>query len=128
MGNKPAQMQRRAAFSLAELCFCGKTHCRKFRRDGAFRMCVNGARCDLPHLAVLQWPATSSIMLHELVHLLEIRKDIQAKAKVLAAVAESEPRLAQRCEVLARRCTQLDGAIEAFLTATLETQAPHGHA
>lgn len=67
-------------------------------------------------------------MLHELVHLLEIRKDIRAKAEALAAVAESEPRLARRCEVLARRCSQLDGAIEAFVTATLETQAPQGHA
>jgi hypothetical protein len=67
-------------------------------------------------------------MLHELVHLLQVRKDIQAKAKVLEAVAESEPQLAQRCEVLARRCKQLDGAIEAFVTATLETQAPQGHA
>jgi hypothetical protein len=67
-------------------------------------------------------------MLHELIHLLEIRKDIQAKAKVLEAVAESDSRLAQRCEVLARRCKQLDGAIEAFLAATLETQIPQGHA
>jgi hypothetical protein len=67
-------------------------------------------------------------MLHELVHLLEIRKDIRAKARVLAEVAEAEPHLAQRCEVLARRCSQLDGAIEAFVTATLETQVPQGHA
>lgn len=67
-------------------------------------------------------------MLHELVHLLEIRKDIQAKAKVLEAVAESDARLAHRCELLAQRCRQLDGAIEAFVAATLETQAPQGRA
>ena len=67
-------------------------------------------------------------MFHELVHLLEIRKDIQAKAKVLAAVAESDARLADRCELLARHCTQLDDAIEAFLAATLETPAPQGSA
>jgi hypothetical protein len=127
MGSKQAQMKDRAGF-IGKTCFARKTSCRKFRRDGAPQMCVNGARCDLPHLAVLQWPATSSIMLHELVHLLEIRKDIRAKARVLATVAESEPHLAQRCEVLARRCKQLDGAIEAFVTATLETQAPQGHA
>ena len=67
-------------------------------------------------------------MFHELVHLLEIRKDIQAKAKVLAAVAESDARLADRCELLAQQCSQLDGAIEGFLAATLETQAPQGSA
>jgi hypothetical protein len=89
-------------------------------------MCVNGARCDVPHLAHLQWPAIQSIMLHELVHLLQIRKDIRAKAKALEAVAETEPHLARRCEVLAQRCKQLDGAIEAFMAATLETQVPQG--
>jgi hypothetical protein len=67
-------------------------------------------------------------MLHELVHLLEIRRDIQAKVKVLEAAAESEPRLAHRCALLARQCHQLDGAIEAFVAAALETQAPQGHA
>jgi hypothetical protein len=67
-------------------------------------------------------------MLYELVHLLEIRKDIQAKAKVLAAVAESDSRLAHRCELLARQCDQLDGAIEAFMASTLETQVPQGSA
>jgi hypothetical protein len=65
-------------------------------------------------------------MLHELVHLLEIRKDIQAKAKVLAAVAESDSRLAHRCALLAQQCRQLDTAIDGFLAATLETQAPQG--
>ena len=91
-------------------------------------MCVNGAPCDLPHLAVLRLLAIQSIMLHELVHLLAIRKDIQAKAKVLEAVAESDSRLADRCALLARQCSQLDGAIEAFLAAALETQAPQGSA
>jgi hypothetical protein len=67
-------------------------------------------------------------MLHELVHLLEIRRDIQAKAKVLEAVAESDSRLAHRCGLLVRQCNQLDGAIEAFVAAALETQAPQGHA
>ena len=67
-------------------------------------------------------------MLQELAHLLEVRRDIQAKVKVLEAVAESEPRLAHRCVLLAQRCNQLDGAIEAFATATLETQSPQGHA
>jgi len=67
-------------------------------------------------------------MLHELVHLLEIRRDIQAKARVLEAAAQSEPWLAPRCALLARQCNQLDGAIEAFVAATLETQAPQGHA
>jgi len=67
-------------------------------------------------------------MLQELAHLLEIRRDIQAKTKVLEAVAESEPHLAQRCALLVRQCDQLDGAIEAFMTATLETQVPYGRA
>jgi hypothetical protein len=67
-------------------------------------------------------------MLHELVHLLEIRRDIQAKAKVLEAVAELDSRLAHRCALLARQCNQLDGAIEAFLAAALETQVPQGSA
>jgi hypothetical protein len=67
-------------------------------------------------------------MLHELVHLLEIRKDIQAKAKVLAAVAESDARLAHRCAQLARQCDQLDGAIEAFIASALQTQVPQGSA
>lgn len=67
-------------------------------------------------------------MLDELVHLLKIRKDIQAKRKALEVVAETEPHLARRCEVLAQRCKQLDGAIEAFVTATLETQVPKGRA
>jgi hypothetical protein len=65
-------------------------------------------------------------MLHELVHLLEIRKDIQAKAKVLAAVAASDSRLAHRCALLAKQCRQLDDAIDGFLAATLETQVPQG--
>jgi hypothetical protein len=134
MGSKQAQMHRRAPVSSASLAF-GKQdmplqnrRCRKFRHDGVSRMCVNGARCDLPHLSVLHWLATQSIMFHELVHLLEIRKDIQAKAKVLAAVAESDARLAHRCAQLARQCEQLDGAIEAFMASALQTQVPQGSA
>jgi hypothetical protein len=68
------------------------------------------------------------MMLCELVHLLEIRKDIQAKAKVLEAVAESDSRIAHSCALLARQCNQLDGAIEAFVAAALETQSPQGRA
>ena len=67
-------------------------------------------------------------MLQELAHLLEIRRDIQARTKVLEAVAESEPRLAHRCVLLVQRCNQLDGAIAALAAATLETQVPQGHA
>jgi hypothetical protein len=134
MGNKQAQMHRRAPVSSPRLAFAEQDmllrndRCRKFRHDGVSRMCVNGAPCDLPHLVVLHWLATQSIMLHELVHLLEIRRDIQAKAKVLAAVAESDARLAHRCAQLARQCDQLDGAIEAFMASALQTQVPQGSA
>jgi hypothetical protein len=47
---------------------------------------------------------------------------------VLEAVAESDSRLAHRCALLVRQCNQLDGAIEAFVAAALETQVPQGHA
>jgi len=67
-------------------------------------------------------------MLNNLVHLLEIRRDMQTKVKVLQAAAESDSRLAYPCELLAQRCRQLDGAIEAFVAATLESQVPQGHA
>jgi len=69
-------------------------------------------------------------MLRELAHLLEIQKDIRAKADVLAAVAESESgsAVADRCERLALQCKQLDGAIEAFVTSALESQASQGSA
>ena len=70
------------------------------------------------------------VMLRELAHLLEIQKDIRAKADVLAAVAESESgsAVADRCERLALQCKQLDGAIEAFVTSALESQASQGSA
>ena len=69
-------------------------------------------------------------MLRELAHLLEIQKDIRAKAKVLAAVAENEAgsAVADRCERLALQCKHLDGAIEAFVTNALASQAPQGSA
>jgi len=69
-------------------------------------------------------------MLRELAHLLEIQKDIRAKAEVLAAVAETESgsAVADRCERLALQCKQLDGAIEAFVTSALTTQASQGNA
>ena len=69
-------------------------------------------------------------MLRELAHLLEIQKDIRAKADVLAAVAESESgsAMADRCERLARQCKQLDGAIEAFVSNALASQASQGTA
>jgi hypothetical protein len=69
-------------------------------------------------------------MLRELAHLLEIQKDIRAKAKVLAVVAENETgsAVADRCERLALQCKQLDGAIEAFVASALTTQASQGNA
>ncbi len=69
-------------------------------------------------------------MLRELAHLLEIQKDIRAKARVLAAVAESETgsAVADRCERLALQCKQLDGAIEAFITNVLAGQVSQGTA
>jgi hypothetical protein len=69
-------------------------------------------------------------MLRELAHLLEIQKDIRAKAKVLAAVAENESgsAVADRCERLARQCKQLDGAIEAFVGKALASQTSQGTA
>ena len=69
-------------------------------------------------------------MLHELAHLLEIQKDIRAKAEVLSAVAENESGspVADKCERLARQCKQLDGAIEAFVSSALAGQAPQGTA
>ena len=69
-------------------------------------------------------------MLHELAHLLEIQKDIRAKAEVLSAVAENESgsAVADKCERLARQCKQLDGAIEAFVSSALAGQASQGTA
>jgi hypothetical protein len=69
-------------------------------------------------------------MLRELAHLLEIQKDIRAKARVLAAVAESEAGsdMADKCERLASQCKQLDGAIEAFVAGALDRQASQGSA
>ena len=69
-------------------------------------------------------------MLHELAHLLEIQKDIRAKAEVLSAVAENESGspVADKCERLARQCKQLDGAIEAFVSSALASQASQGSA
>lgn len=69
-------------------------------------------------------------MLRELAHLLEIQKDIRAKARVLAAVAETEggSAVAARCERLASECKQLDGAIEAFVASALASQAAQGSA
>jgi hypothetical protein len=70
------------------------------------------------------------LMLRELAHLLEIQKDIRAKADVLAAVAESESgsAMADKCERLARQCKQLDGAIEAFVSNALASQTSQGTA
>jgi hypothetical protein len=64
-------------------------------------------------------------MLRKLAHLLEIQKDIRAKAEVLAAVAEKESgsAVADKCERLARQCKQLDGAIEAFIINALQGTA-----
>jgi hypothetical protein len=67
-------------------------------------------------------------MVDELAHLLEIRKDLQAKAEVLAAMAqrEAEARVAAACLRLASRCRQLDGEIETFTNRILESHAPQG--
>jgi len=67
-------------------------------------------------------------MVDELAHLLEIRKDLQAKAEVLAAVAESEAQsqVAAECLRLASQCRQLDGEIETFTNRILESHAPQG--
>ena len=69
-------------------------------------------------------------MVRELAHLLEIQKDIRAKAGVLAAVAESESGsvMADKCERLARQCKQLDSAIEAFVCNALASQTSQGTA
>ena len=69
-------------------------------------------------------------MVRELAHLLQIQKDIRAKAEVLAAVAENEAgsAMADRCERLALQCKQLDGAIEAFVTSALASQTSQGSA
>jgi hypothetical protein len=69
-------------------------------------------------------------MLRKLAHLLEIQKDIRAKAEVLAAVAENESgsAVADKCERLARQCKQLDGAIEAFIINALASQTSQGTA
>jgi len=69
-------------------------------------------------------------MLRELAHLLQIQKDIRAKAKVLATVAENEAgsAVADRCERLSLECRQLDTAIEAFVSSTLASQASQGTA
>ena len=69
-------------------------------------------------------------MVRELAHLLEIQKDIRAKAGVLAAVAESESgsAMADKCERLARQCKQLDSAIEAFVCNALASQTSQGTA
>jgi hypothetical protein len=69
-------------------------------------------------------------MLRKLAHLLEIQKDIRAKAEVLAAVAEKESgsAVADKCERLARQCKQLDGAIEAFIINALASQTSQGTA
>jgi hypothetical protein len=69
-------------------------------------------------------------MLRELAHLLEIQKDIRAKAEMLTAVAESESgsAVANKCELLATQCKQLDGAIEAFVSNALASQASQGSA
>jgi len=69
-------------------------------------------------------------MLHELAHLLEIQKDIRAKAEALSAVAESESgsAVADRCERLATQCKKLDGAIEAFVSNALACQISQGSA
>ena len=69
-------------------------------------------------------------MVYELAHLLEIQKDIRAKAEVLTAVAENESGspVADKCERLARQCKQLDGAIQAFVSSALASQASQGSA
>ena len=69
-------------------------------------------------------------MLRELAHLLEIQKDIRARAKVLATVAESEAgsAVADRCERLSLQCKQLDSAIEAFVSSALASQTAQGTA
>ena len=69
-------------------------------------------------------------MVRELAHLLEIQKDIRAKAGVLAAVAESESgsAMADKCERLAKQCKQLDSAIEAFVCNALASQTSQGTA
>jgi len=69
-------------------------------------------------------------MLRKLAHLLEIQKDIRAKAELLAAVAERESgsAMADKCDRLARRCKQLDGAIEAFVSNVLASQTSQGTA
>ena len=69
-------------------------------------------------------------MLRQLAHLLEIQRDIRAKAKVLATVAENESgsAVADRCERLARQCKQLDSAIEAFVSNALASQTSQGTA
>lgn len=92
------------------------------------------------------WPLASSVtlrthrlpaallvdlpMLRELAHLIEIQKDIRAKAKVLAAVAENEAgsSIADRCVRLSLQCKQLDSAIEAFVSSALAGQASQGSA
>jgi len=67
-------------------------------------------------------------MVDELAHLLEIRKDLQAKAEVLAALAQSEAesRVASECLRLESQCRRLDGEIETFTNRILESQAPQG--
>jgi len=69
-------------------------------------------------------------MLRELAHLLEIQKDIRAKAEVLSAVAETESgsAVADKCERLAMQCKKLDGAIEAFVSNALASQTSQGSA
>ena len=69
-------------------------------------------------------------MLRELAHLLEIQKDIRAKANVLASVAENEAgsSVAARCERLSLQCKQLDNAIEQFVSSALASQASQGTA
>jgi hypothetical protein len=69
-------------------------------------------------------------MVRELAHLLEIQKDIRAKAQMLAVVAENEAgsAVADRCERLALQCEQLDGAIKAFVADALASQASQGTA
>ena len=67
-------------------------------------------------------------MVDELAQLLEIRKDLQAKARVLAAVAQSEAesRVASECLRLASQCQRLDDEIETFTNRILESHAPQG--
>jgi len=54
----------------------------------------------------------------------------EREAEVLSAVAENESGspVADRCERLARQCKQLDGAIEAFVSSALASQASQGSA